>query len=105
MKETDVESYLRREIKKLNGMPMKFISPGLRGVPDRLILFPGGVAIFVETKAPGDRPGKQQAYRHGQIRKLGFIVRVADTKEKVDKIIEEVKTWSNSNRMTIKNMQ
>ena len=30
--------------------------PGIIGVPDRLVLIPGGIVSFVELKAPGKKP-------------------------------------------------
>ena len=94
MKESDIENYLNREAKKLNAMPMKFVSPGLKGVPDRCIAFMGGIMVFVELKAPGEKPRKQQEYRMQQLRDRGFIVKVIDDKTGVDQLIEEVRTCS-----------
>ena len=104
MQESEVESYLRREAKRLNAMPMKFVSPGLRGVPDRCLAFPGGIMVFVELKAPGEKPRKQQEYRMQQLRDRGFIVKVIDDKPGVDRLMEEVRAWS-LKRTTISNSQ
>ena len=65
---------------------MKFVSPGLSGVPDRLILYSGAVC-FVETKAPGKHPRKLQEYIHRQIRLQGIPVFVADTFEAADEVV------------------
>lgn len=37
----------------MGGLAPKFTSPGFDGVPDRLILLPGGKVAFIELKAPG----------------------------------------------------
>ena len=103
MQESDIESYLRRKAKEQGAMPMKFVSPGLRGVPDRCLAFPGGLMVFVELKAPGEKPRKQQEYRMQQLRNRGFIVKVIDDRSGVDQLIEEVRTW-NSKRTTTSNM-
>jgi hypothetical protein len=89
MRETDIEKYLRKEAVKRGALAMKFTSPGLRGVPDRLVCFPGGIQVFVELKAPGKKPSKQQQYRIKQLEALGCIVRVIDTKAGVDNLIWE----------------
>lgn len=89
MREADVEKYLVSEVKKTGGMALKFMSPGMRGVPDRLVLFPGGNQVFVELKAPGEKPRKQQQYRIKQISATGAIVRVIDSKEGVNNLIWE----------------
>lgn len=42
MRESVVEKKLAAEVKKRGGLAVKFVSPGFNGVPDRLVLFPGG---------------------------------------------------------------
>ena len=53
---------------------LKFESPGFTGVPDRMILMPGGEMFFVELKAPGKKERPRQRYVQDQLRALGFIV-------------------------------
>ena len=53
MRESVVEKKFAAEVKKRGGLAVKFVSPGFNGVPDRLVLFPGGRLAFVELKAPG----------------------------------------------------
>lgn len=91
MPEKEVERYLCQQVKKkLGGMALKFVSPGLSGVPDRLVLMPGGKITFVETKAPGKNLRKLQEYVCGMIAALGFEVRRIDTKPGVDAFILEM---------------
>ena len=91
MLETEVERYLRQQVKKkLGGTALKFVSPGLSGVPDRIVLMPGGKIAFVETKAPGKKLRKLQEYVCGMIAALGFEVRRIDTKLGVDAFILEM---------------
>lgn len=88
--ESDIEGYLRDQVNKvLGGKAYKFVSPGNTGVPDRLILLPGGRAIFVETKAPGKKPTPKQAAQLKKISDLGFTALVIDSKEKVDELIQQ----------------
>lgn len=42
MLESTVERHLREEAKKRNGLALKFVSPGMNGVPDRIVLMPDG---------------------------------------------------------------
>ena len=42
MRESVVEKKFAAEVKKRGGLAVKFVSPGFNGVPDRLVLFPGG---------------------------------------------------------------
>lgn len=58
------------------------------GLPDRLLLFPGGVVCFVELKSAGDNPSPRQELMHTKLRNLGFLVFIIRTKEEVDFIIK-----------------
>ena len=55
MREKEIEAALVKAAKKRNGMALKFVSPGMSGVPDRLVLLPDGKLGFIELKAPGKR--------------------------------------------------
>lgn len=70
--EKDIEKRLVREVKKLGGLCLKWVSPGNSGVPDRIVLMPGGKAIFVELKRPGGREGGLQRYWKATLETLGF---------------------------------
>nr|WP_144461865.1 VRR-NUC domain-containing protein [Siminovitchia fortis] len=90
MREKDIENYLRNQVKKIGGIAYKFESPGNAGVPDRLVLLPGGRVHFVELKAPGKKPTALQLAQHRKINKLHSRVLIIDSKEKVDRFIEWV---------------
>lgn len=90
MRESAVEKHLSVEAKKRGGMSVKFVSPGLDGVPDRLVLLPGGKLAFVELKAPGKKMRPLQLYRAKQLTALGFRVYCADTKEMIGGILDEI---------------
>ena len=78
MLEKQIEHKLLTETRERFGLCLKFVSPGLNGVPDRLILLPGGRMGFVEVKKLGRSPGALQLQRQKQIRNLGFQVFVLD---------------------------
>jgi hypothetical protein len=88
--EKQIEQKLRREVKKRKGMALKFVSPGFDGVPDRLLLFQGGMAAFVELKAPGEKPRKLQLLRMRQLQALGFKTYVIDSMEMIGGILDEI---------------
>ena len=90
MKEKDIEIYLRDQVKKIKGRAYKFESPGNSGVPDRLVLLPGGQAYFIELKAPGKKSRPLQVAQQHKIAKLGFYVSEIDSFEKVDEFIAKV---------------
>lgn len=81
MLEKEIEKKCRLKIKKQGGLFLKFVSPGNAGVPDRLILLPGGIIKFVELKRPGAQPRPLQKYWHKKLRALGFTVEVCDDAE------------------------
>ena len=81
IREKDIEQALIRAVRKSGGMCLKFVSPGVDGVPDRLCLWPGGRAAFAEVKKPGQRPRPLQEKRISQLRGLGFRVEVIDSME------------------------
>jgi hypothetical protein len=80
MKETRVESTLRVEVKKRGGWAIKFL-PSVSGLPDRIILMPGGRIYFVETKSPTGTVAPHQTVVHNRLRALGFEVHVISTPE------------------------
>lgn len=92
MRESAIERKLVTEAVKRGGFAPKFVSPGLDGVPDRLLLFPGGRLAFVEVKAPGKKPRPLQRRRIEQLTALGFRVFVLDRKEQIGEILDEVQT-------------
>ena len=94
MREKAIELQLTRTVKAAGGMCPKLVSPGTDGMPDRMILLPGGMIGFVEVKAPGRKPRILQVRRHRQLRNLGFPVFVLDDPEQILDIIGEVEKWS-----------
>ena len=65
-------------------MALKLLSQLHRGLPDRLVLMPGGHAWFVETKSTGKKPTRLQKHCHELLRKLGFQVFVIDTTDSLE---------------------
>lgn len=92
MLEKEIERKLKEPIRKLGGMCLKFETPGFTGVPDRIILLPGGKAVFVEMKQPGKNERKRQAYVQSQIKALGFTVySTVDSEAKIHDIVNACK--------------
>ena len=90
MREKNTEQKLVSTIKSMGGIAPKFVSPGYDGMPDRIVLLPGGHMAFVEVKAPGKVPRPLQAARHELLRRLGFKVFVLDDEQQIGKIIKEI---------------
>ena len=87
MIENDIEKYLVRRVKQMVGLALKFVSPSMAGVPDRIVMIPKGTIYFAELKRPNGKPRKLQTAIHRLFEKIGFHVYVIDTKDKVDKLL------------------
>lgn len=90
MTEKYIEQKLVKAVKERGGIAPKFVSPGLDGVPDRIVLLPMGRMAFVELKAPGKKMRPLQVRRKGQLEALGFLVYCIDGIEQIDGVLNEM---------------
>lgn len=80
MSENQLEKEIERKLKvlvegRLGGACLKWVCPGWRGVPDRIVLLPGGRVHFVELKRPqGSKVEPLQVWWKRRLEKLGFNV-------------------------------
>lgn len=84
-----IEATLRKAVEVWGGKCIKLL-PSETGLPDRLVLLPGGVMFFVETKSTGDKPSPRQQLVHRRLRSMGFRVEVCDTFEKLTLILNSL---------------
>ncbi len=87
--EKKTEKHLAREMLALGGMSLKLTSPMVRGVPDRICIFPFGLTIFVEVKSENDKPKAHQERMMTLMRAKGALVYVVSTKAEVDALIKQ----------------
>lgn len=66
-REATVEAKLRDEMTRRGCLCYKFVSPGNNGVPDRIVITPGGGLFFIELKT---ERGRLSAEQKAQIRRL-----------------------------------
>lgn len=92
VREKVTEQKLTRMVKAAGGIALKFVSPGFDGMPDRLVLLPGGHIAFVEVKAPGEKPRPLQMARHRLLRYLGFRIFILDDTEQIGGMIDEIRS-------------
>lgn len=78
--EKDIERWLGNQLKKLGCIYMKFVSPGNDGVPDRIVVLPGGSVIFIELKATTGKLMANQRVQISRLRKQGALVFVVTGK-------------------------
>ena len=90
--EKQIEHALTLMVKARGGIAPKFVSPSFAGMPDRLVLLPGGVFAFAELKAPGMKPRALQLARHRLLKDLGFKVYVIDGIEQIGGMLNELQT-------------
>lgn len=86
--EKEIETYLRIKVKQSGGIALKFTSPGYSGVPDRIILMPGGKIYFAEIKNERGRLSPIQLHCHKLFKGLGIHVYVLWSKKDVDTFME-----------------
>lgn len=87
MRESSIEGDLVIGVEAKGGECLKFVSPGRRGPPDRIVLMPGSKIIFVETKAPDGVLKSWQSRYHVMLRALGFRVEVIWTPAQVNRFL------------------
>lgn len=96
MREKTVEAALREAVEDEGGLCLKWVCPGHTGVPDRMILFPGGVIAFVELKRPGAKvkAGGLQEWWREKLAGLGFSCCEISTVEQAAQLACQLSTES-----------
>lgn len=90
MREKDIEQKLVAEVKRRGGLCPKWVSPGIDGVPDRLVFLPGKHFGMIEVKAPGKKPRPLQMSVHRMLEGLGFHTFILDGAEQIDLVLDEI---------------
>lgn len=90
MREKKIEQKLVAVVKRRGGLCPKWVSPGIDGVPDRLVFLPGKHFGMVEVKAPGKKPRSLQVSVHRMLERLGFHTFILDGVEQIDLILDEI---------------
>lgn len=87
--EKSIENILRQAVEAEGGMCLKWVCPGHRGVPDRMILFPGGIIAFVELKRPGAKIKAEglQNWWQQRLAEFGFLCFEISTEKDVKLLV------------------
>lgn len=88
--EKAIESHLVNQVKKFGGWAIKLWPISVTGLPDRLVLMPGGQVYFVELKTLIGQLSARQILVAKKLRKLGFRVEVLNSKETINLFINEI---------------
>ena len=86
MRESAIERYLVKQVTKHGGLCIKITSPGLIGMPDRLVVPTDGNMFFVELKAKRGRLSPAQLRRHAELKARNQFVDVYYSVEDIDKL-------------------
>lgn len=92
MLEKRIETAFVKATHQRGGLCLKFTSPSMAGVPDRLVLLPDGHMGFVEMKAPGKHPRPLQVQRLNQLKQLGYQVFVCDQFDQIGGMLDAIQT-------------
>jgi hypothetical protein len=85
-----IEKRLNAEVKSLGGWSLKLLCQFVSGLPDRLVLLPGGVILFIEVKSTGKKPTPIQLLVHKRLRRMGFTVHVVDSLKQLNQILNNL---------------
>lgn len=77
--EAALESRVRAYCKKHDVEFWKFVSPGRKGVPDRLLIGPLGRMAFIEFKSPTGKPSALQLREQANLKRRGVPYLLTDS--------------------------
>ena len=97
-KKTISNNVIEREFVKAvhlaGGIAYKYTLPEKNGMPDRLVLFPSGVSVFVDFTTPEKVLNPMWTLRRRQLEYLGFPVICIDHLEQIIPAIQAILKWS-----------
>lgn len=89
--EKEIEKKLVDAVEAKGGKCIKWTSPGTTGLPDRIVLLPGGRVAFAELKRPrGSRKGALQPYWRRVLMGLGFLHWWVYTEADIEALLERM---------------
>ena len=90
MRESEIEARLVKLVRGGGGLCYKFVSPGNRGVPDRIVITPDGRVFFVELKSQTGRRSELQKFQKSELEKRNVTFRVLNSVAAVQEFVEEM---------------
>lgn len=85
--ESDVERRLTACVERAGGVCVKH---GQAGWPDRVVVLPGGVLVWVELKRQGGRVAPLQELRLRRLRELGQRVELVWSAQEAEALVERL---------------
>ena len=91
MTESQIERWLGKRLKTMGCLYYKFVSPGNDGVPDRIIVLPGGHVIFAELKTDCGQTTPLQVRKQHELASKSADVRLVIGMEGAERLTEIIK--------------
>jgi Holliday junction resolvase len=88
--ENAVERYLHDKVTAAGGTTRKWVSPGRVGVPDRIVILPGGRVVFVEVKTDKGKLSVRQEREIEALINFGCEAYVVNGHNGVDRFLDKV---------------
>jgi len=85
--EKAIEKLLVKLVKEKKGLCLKWVSPSMTGVPDRIVLCNSQIKL-VELKDPQGKLSARQIFFLGQLEGIGIKVHVLASEEDVKQFVE-----------------
>lgn len=85
--EKKIEQRLVKKIKEKGGLCLKWVSPSMTGVPDRLVIYKGKITP-VELKDPKGKLSARQEFMISVLLNQGVLTHVLMSEEDVDHFVE-----------------
>lgn len=88
--ESVLEAHFNLQIRKMGGKTDK-IAPTRKGMPDRMVLMPGGRILLVELKRAKGVPSASQKVWHAEAKERGVRVHVLAGRAQTDRWLERLR--------------
>lgn len=89
VRESKLEQQFSMMVRARGGIAVK-MAPTIAGIPDRLVIWPGGKFFLVELKTSSGALRAIQVHRHEQLREIGHTVTVLRGEEEIQDWIDDV---------------
>ncbi|HVJ70562.1 MAG TPA: VRR-NUC domain-containing protein [Sphingomicrobium sp.] len=89
MREREHEKLLRKTVVRAGGLCIKLPAYLYRGIPDRMVLMPGGRIYFLELKAEGKKPSVTQSAFRKILQAMGFYSEIIQGKDEMERFLDD----------------
>lgn len=87
--ESKIEKQFAQMVRARGGIAVK-MAPTIAGIPDRLVIWPGGRFSLVELKTLTGRTRAIQVYRHKKLKEIGHHVFILRGEEEVVEWLDDM---------------